>query len=99
MTIQEYRKIEQILQGIDRSETDLMGGWWETSTGANFGKEKLRQIKLLVDDCEKQQSCEWHMCSEKATVAAVSDGRLFQVCVTHRRAINRQNKANNNYDG
>ena len=29
--------INEVLDGIDKTETE--GGWWETSTGAEFGKE------------------------------------------------------------
>jgi hypothetical protein len=37
-------KLWQILDGIDRTETDR-DGWWETSTGATFGAGVLRQIE------------------------------------------------------
>lgn len=47
---------------------------------------------------EQNKMCEWHMCTEKATVVAVSKGQLFNVCVGHRRIINKQNRADNNYE-
>jgi hypothetical protein len=40
-----HAELEQILDGIDRQETDDPPGWWETSTGAKFGQERLRLIK------------------------------------------------------
>jgi hypothetical protein len=40
-------EVEEILDGIDSTETDEPPGWWETSTGADFGKERLRLIKEL----------------------------------------------------
>jgi hypothetical protein len=42
---QVQSEVEQILDGIDRQETDKPSGWWETSTGAEFGKERLRLIR------------------------------------------------------
>ena len=41
--------------------------------------------------------CEWSMCSEKATVVESCKGMLYNVCVPHRRIINKQKKADNNY--
>jgi len=34
--------VNEVLSGIDKTETD--GGWWETSTGAGFGKEKKEEL-------------------------------------------------------
>ena len=34
--------INEVLDGIDKTETE--GGWWETSTGAEFGKEKREEL-------------------------------------------------------
>jgi len=39
-------QIKELLKGID--ETELNGGWWETSTGAEFGAEKLKALIALV---------------------------------------------------
>jgi hypothetical protein len=33
--------ITKILEGIDRCEVDHTDGWWETSSGAAFGRLKL----------------------------------------------------------
>ena len=44
------RLIEQtkeLLKGID--ETELNGGWWETSTGAEFGAEKLKELIAALE--------------------------------------------------
>lgn len=35
--------IEDVLEGIDKEDID--GGWWETSGGVEFGKEKLQDIR------------------------------------------------------
>lgn len=40
--------VERILTGIDKTETESPDGWWETSTGADFGNKKLNQIKALL---------------------------------------------------
>ena len=42
-------KIIDILKGIDKTETELDGGWWETSTGAEFGSRKLKEILDLFE--------------------------------------------------
>jgi hypothetical protein len=39
--------VEEILSGIDATEIERDDGWWETSSGAEFGAEKLRQIRTL----------------------------------------------------
>jgi len=36
--------IEKILEGIDKTEVESTVGWWETSTGAEFGAAKLKAI-------------------------------------------------------
>lgn len=43
-------KVKFILQGIDQTETDSKEGWWETSTGANFGEEKLAKIIQAIEE-------------------------------------------------
>lgn len=40
--------IKDILDGIDREETEDQTGWWETSTGAEFGAKKLDEIIDLI---------------------------------------------------
>jgi hypothetical protein len=37
--------IRGILSGIDATEDD--GGWWETSTGSEFGAKNLKRLKTL----------------------------------------------------
>ena len=44
------RRIKTILIGIDETETDSEYGWWETSTGAYFGEEKLRQLIKAAEE-------------------------------------------------
>lgn len=38
-----------ILQGIDAEESANANGWWETSVGAKFGAEKLRELRALLE--------------------------------------------------
>lgn len=42
-----FDAIAQILVGIDAMQTESKEGWWETSTGADFGSTKLAAIKAL----------------------------------------------------
>lgn len=37
-------KIKEILKGIDKDEWEDNDGWWETSTGAEFGAKKLNEV-------------------------------------------------------
>lgn len=41
----EREEIIWLLSGIDQTETDAPGGWWETSTGAKFGARILEAIR------------------------------------------------------
>jgi hypothetical protein len=45
-------KVLEILKGIDEQETDSPDGWWETSTGANFGEQKLQQVLKILEGIE-----------------------------------------------
>lgn len=41
-------KVRDILSGIDAMETESPDGWWETTTGADFGKRKLDELLALL---------------------------------------------------
>lgn len=43
---EETRKI---LKGIDQTEDENINGWWETSVGAEFGKNKLDEILAFIN--------------------------------------------------
>lgn len=43
-------RVEKILEGIDQEETTYKLGWWETSTGAEFGKKKLSDLIQLLKE-------------------------------------------------
>ena len=38
------KKIKEIFEGIDKSSVSYDSGWWNDSTGAAFGKEKLNEL-------------------------------------------------------
>jgi len=42
-------KIKSILAGIASTDDDS-DGWWETSTGEEFGKQKLAEVLKAIDD-------------------------------------------------
>ena len=44
-------KIREILKGIDKDISQDNDGWWETSTGSEFGAKKLKEIESLVKNC------------------------------------------------
>ena len=41
-------KLNEILKGIDKDECESSDGWWETSSGAEFGAKKLKEVQDLV---------------------------------------------------
>ena len=41
----ERNRILALLDGITETETESDNGWWETSTGAEFGKVIVQKIK------------------------------------------------------
>jgi len=42
------KEIRVLLKGIDKDELQHEEGWWSTSKGAEFGKEKLDELIRLV---------------------------------------------------
>ena len=50
--------IKDILTGIDQTGIESSDGWWETSTGAKFGAEKLKQIEEALAQ-PKQEPDYW----------------------------------------
>ena len=45
-------EIKNILEGIDKTEVEDVNGWWETSTGAEFGRDVMRKITILIEGWE-----------------------------------------------
>jgi hypothetical protein len=43
------RDVKQELQGISAQETDCDCGWWETSTGAEFGAKRLNNVINIIE--------------------------------------------------
>lgn len=53
MNIQEFikakiKEFEKIIDGIDKDETEYNNGWWETSSGAEFGLNKKIELKHFL---------------------------------------------------
>lgn len=42
-------EVRELFRGIDEQEIDGEG-WWETSTGAKFGKQRLEALIALLDE-------------------------------------------------
>jgi len=47
-------KVKALLAGIDKEESESDIGWWETSTGADFGKSILNQVNALITDTQEK---------------------------------------------
>lgn len=41
-------RLDAILDGLDKDECEYKHGWWETSTGAEFGAKKKEEIKSFI---------------------------------------------------
>jgi hypothetical protein len=41
----EREAVIGLLRGIDQTETESADGWWETSTGAEFGAGRIAAIR------------------------------------------------------
>ena len=48
-------KLDEVLKGLDETETCSEAGWWETSSGAEFGAEKLAEVKALFAELEQER--------------------------------------------
>lgn len=42
--------LDTLLDGIDKDAVAYDNGWWETSTGAEFGKGILAQLKVEIEN-------------------------------------------------
>ncbi len=49
-------RVDVLLDGIDRSEDDPLGGWWQSSDGARVGRIKLRELKDLIREKTKTEA-------------------------------------------
>lgn len=43
------QEVEQILAGIDKTESESADGWWETSAGSAFGAERLKLVMAAIN--------------------------------------------------
>ncbi len=46
--------LDSILEGIEHDELEHKEGWWETSTGAEFGKKKKDELIKLFAQVESE---------------------------------------------
>ena len=44
------REIKEILGGINQTQCEGGRGYWETSTGAKFGAEKLKEVITAIEN-------------------------------------------------
>ncbi len=48
LNLEVIDKLNEILKGIDKDQCGSSDGWWETSSGAEFGAKKLKEVQDLV---------------------------------------------------
>lgn len=49
-----YRVLD-ILKGMDIEQSETDYGWWETNSGAEFGRAKLNELIKLISEHEGEQ--------------------------------------------
>ena len=74
--INAVNDVRQILNGIDKQETEDRSGWWDTSVGCAFGAAKLAEICAYVDERE----IEWF--KRASQIEAFKADVAYQKCVT-----------------
>jgi len=63
MTQSFEERLMLILEGIDKDQCEDKKGWWETSTGSDFGKRKLQKIKAFIrTEISRAKKEEWKRC-------------------------------------
>lgn len=88
MTPEEIKEFEEILKGIDKDELDGdKEGWWETSTGVEFGTKKLKECLQFLSQVAQnhyQQGLKEGERIETVICAAVKadDGTIY-ACRRH----------------
>lgn len=76
--------IKEILFGIDLTQSENDFGWWETSTGSSFGKERLEQVLLIVSDLEKELEVTDSLLSEREKLLdAIPECSVHGKCIPH----------------
>ena len=47
---------EELLKGMDLTQTETLDGWWETSVGAEFGAKIKAELLSRLNDYEKYKA-------------------------------------------
>ena len=77
--------IKEILKGIDKTEMDERCGWWETSTGAKFGAERLEEIVAFTEKYALHERI-----YELRTLYEIVDGQTTKNDILERIRINKE---------
>lgn len=46
--------LDEVLKGIDKDEIESPDGWWETSAGVEFGKQKKEELTKRLNEVIKE---------------------------------------------
>ena len=55
MRTELIEKVKNILKGIDLDEVSDTNGWWETSSGAEFGTKKLNEVIKAIQALSEEK--------------------------------------------
>ena len=72
-------EIKKILIGIDKTELENPEGWWETSAGAEFGANKLKQIAEALAQPEQEPVAILHRYPSKCRMTVEYTDEITEV--------------------
>lgn len=49
-TKEALARLRVIVAGIEHDDVESKDGWWETSSGAEFGGRKLAELEALISE-------------------------------------------------
>ena len=70
-------KINEILKGIDKDQCSSDDGWWEKSSGAEFGAKKLKEVQELVKKLTLPDVVD---CKHDNEIMRQGDGFVYSTC-------------------
>lgn len=53
-----FDRVCEVLRGIDKTQVEDPDGWWETFGEAEFGAEKLKNLRAILTDELKTENGE-----------------------------------------
>lgn len=78
--------VKKILKGIDKDEIEDVDGWWETSTGVEFGEKKLHEVEALCNKLFTALNATSYALFQIKRMPGVSDNVVAHIEEAHAKA-------------